>query len=331
MTAPRPLVDERGRVADDLRISVTDRCNFRCVYCMPAEGLRWLPRSELLTFEEITRVAGILVGTGTRTIRLTGGEPLVRRDVATLVRMLAGLHPDLDLSLTTNGHLLRRDAPALAAAGLRRVNVSLDSLRADRFERLARRDALATVLDGIAAAREAGLEPVKVNVVVVRGVNDDEVGDFAAYARATGVHVRFIEFMPLDADQTWGPDLVVAGDELLEAAETQHRLAPVPNGHDPSTRWRFADGAPGELGFIDSVSRPFCASCNRIRLTADGQLRTCLFSIVETDLRTPLRSGAGDEEIEQIIRAAVWRKEEGHRVGKPDFTRPARSMSQIGG
>jgi GTP 3',8-cyclase len=325
------LVDARGRVVDDLRISVTDRCNFRCVYCMPAEGLKWLPRDEVLSFEELTRVAALFVAAGTRTIRLTGGEPLVRRDLPVLVGMLSALHPDIDLSLTTNGVLLRRDAPALAAAGLKRVNVSLDSLRADRFERLARRDSLNTVLDGIEAAREAGLWPIKINVVVMRGINDDEVGDFARMARSTGIHVRFIEYMPLDADGTWGPDLVVAGDELLEAAETEFKLGPVSNGHDPSTRWSFADGAPGELGFINSVTEPFCERCNRVRITADGQLRTCLFSVRETDLRAPLRAGAGDTELERIIRAAIWRKEPGHRIGKPDFVRPARSMSQIGG
>jgi cyclic pyranopterin phosphate synthase len=325
------LVDARGRVVDDLRISVTDRCNFRCVYCMPAEGLKWLPRDEVLSFEEITRVAGLFVAAGTRTVRLTGGEPLVRRDLPTLVRMLAALHPDVDISLTTNGVLLRRDARALADAGLRRVNVSLDSLRADRFERLARRDALATVLDGIEAAREAGLEPIKVNVVVMRGINDDEVVEFGRLARTTGIRVRFIEYMPLDADGTWGMDLVVAGDELLDAAETEFKLTPVSSGHDPATRWRFADGSPGELGFINSVTEPFCERCNRVRLTADGQLRTCLFSVRETDLRAPLRAGADDAELDRIVRDAIWRKEPGHRIGKPDFIRPERSMSQIGG
>ena len=325
------LVDAQGRVVDDLRISVTDRCNFRCVYCMPAEGLKWLPRDEVLSFEEITRLARLFVDAGTRTIRLTGGEPLVRRELPTLVRMLSALHPDIDLSLTTNGFLLRRDAKALAEAGLRRVNVSLDSLRAERFERLARRDSLNTVLDGINAAVEAGLGPVKINVVVMRGINDDEVVDFANFARSTGIRVRFIEYMPLDADGSWGPDLVVAGEDLLDAAETTFKLEPVSAGHDPATRWRFADGSQGELGFINSVTEPFCERCNRVRLTADGQLRTCLFSITETDLRGPVRSGASDEELGSIIRAAIWRKEPGHRIGKPDFVKPNRSMSQIGG
>jgi len=326
-----PLIDRLGRVVDDLRISVTDRCNFRCVYCMPEEGMRWLPKENILSFEEITRLAGIFVAAGTRTIRLTGGEPLVRRDLPALVESLSRLHPKLDLSLTTNGYLLRRDAAALAAAGLRRVNVSLDSLRADRFERMTRRDCLGTVLDGIEAAREAGLGPLKVNVVVVRGINDDEVGDFARLARDSGVHVRFIEYMPLDADGQWTRDSMVPGDELLEAAEAEVTLEPRDNGHDPATRFSISGGAGGELGFINSVTAPFCDRCNRVRITAEGRLRTCLFSVTETDLREPLRSGAGDDEIAALIRAAVWVKEPGHRVNHDDFVRPERSMSQIGG
>ena len=329
--ADAPLVDALGRVVDDLRISVTDRCNFRCVYCMPEEGLRWLPRDEILSFEEITRLAALFVASGTRTLRLTGGEPLVRRDLPRLVAMLAGLHPDLDISLTTNGYLLAREAPALAAAGLRRVNVSLDSLRAERFARITRRDCLGTVLEGIAAARTAGLWPVKVNCVVVRGFNDDEVVDFARMARETGVSVRFIEFMPLDASGEWGRDSVVPGEELLEAAEADFPLRGRDNGHDPAVRFAFADGAPGELGFINSVSQPFCARCNRVRITAEGMLRTCLFSITETDLRSPLRAGAGDPALAALIRDAVWRKEPGHRINHADFVRPAKSMSQIGG
>ena len=329
--AAEPLVDALGRVVDDLRISVTDRCNFRCVYCMPEEGLRWLPRDEILSFEEITRLAAIFVTSGTRTLRLTGGEPLVRRELPRLVATLAELHPDLDISLTTNGYLLARDAAALAAAGLRRVNVSLDSLRAERFARITRRDCLGTVLDGIAAAREAGLWPIKVNCVVVRGFNDDEVAGFARLARDTGVSVRFIEFMPLDATGEWGRDSVVPGEELLEAAEADFALAPRDNGHDPAVRFAFADGSPGELGFINSVTEPFCARCNRVRITAEGMLRTCLFSLTETDLRTPLRSGADDAQVADVIRTAVWHKEPGHRINQPDFVRPAKSMSQIGG
>jgi len=325
------LVDSLGRVVDDLRLSVTDRCNFRCVYCMPEEGMRWLPREELLTFEELTRLAGLFVATGTRTIRLTGGEPLVRRELPRLVAMLAGLHAGLDLSLTTNGFLLREQAAALAAAGLRRVNVSLDSLRADRFARITRRDCLQRVLDGIAAARDAELWPIKINCVVVRGFNDDEVSAFARMARETGVSVRFIEFMPLDASAMWGRDSVVPGEELLEAAESEHPLRPVASGHDPATRYRFADGAPGELGFINSVTEPFCDRCNRVRISPEGGLRTCLFSLEETDLRGPLRAGAPDAELLALIRDAVWRKQPGHRINEPDFVRPAKSMSQIGG
>ena len=325
------LVDSRGRVADDLRISVTDRCDFRCVYCMPAEGLRWLPREEVLSTPEITRLAAILVGTGVRTIRLTGGEPLVRRDLPELIRALNDLAPDLDISLTTNGYLLGRRAAELRDAGLRRVNVSLDSLRAERFARLTRRDALTQVIAGIDAAKAAGLSPVKVNVVVMRGINDDEVVDFARFARERDVAVRFIEWMPLDASGEWTAESVVAGDELLDAAEAVFPLVPVESGHDPATRRRFADGAAGELGVIPTVSAPFCDRCNRIRLTADGQLRTCLFSVEETDLRGPLRAGADDAEILALVRTAVWGKWAGHRINAPDFVRPARSMSQIGG
>ncbi|MFN2568285.1 MAG: GTP 3',8-cyclase MoaA [Candidatus Dormibacteria bacterium] len=326
-----PLTDSFGRIVDDLRISVTDRCNFRCVYCMPEDGMRWLPREAILSFEEIARLAGLFVASGTRTVRLTGGEPLVRRELPRLVAMLHELHPDLDLSLTTNGYFLRRDAAALAAAGLSRVNVSLDSLRADRFTLMTRRDCLDTVLDGIEAAREAGLSPIKINVVVVRGVNDDELGDFVRMARETGVQVRFIEFMPLDGSAEWDRDSVVPGDELLEAAEAEFALSPRPNGHDPATRFGFADGASGEIGFINSVTQPFCASCNRVRITAEGQLRTCLFSIDETELGPPLRSGIDDLGLVDIIRRAVWTKQAGHRINAGDFVRPHRSMSQIGG
>ena len=331
MTAGSPLVDSLGRVVDDLRLSVTDRCNFRCVYCMPEEGMRWLPRDELLTFEELTRLASLFISTGTRVVRLTGGEPLVRRELPSLISMLAGLHPELDISLTTNGFLLREQATSLAEAGLRRVNVSLDSLRADRFARITRRDCLGRVLEGITAARDAGLWPIKINCVVVRGFNDDEISAFAHLARETGVSVRFIEFMPLDASSMWGRDSVVPGEELLEAAEGEHPLRPVPSGHDPASRYRFADGAAGELGFINSVTEPFCDRCNRVRISPEGGLRTCLFSLEETDLRGPLRAGAADAELMKLIRDAVWRKEPGHRINEPDFVRPAKSMSQIGG
>ena len=325
------LVDQHGRVVDDLRISLTDRCNFRCVYCMPAEGLQWLPREQTLTAAEIVRLARLFVAMGTRTIRLTGGEPLLRRDIIAIVAALAALHPELDISLTTNGFGLAAMAQRLADAGLGRVNVSLDSLNADRFAEITRRDCLQRVLDGIAAARAAGLDPVKVNAVIVRGVNDGEITAFARFARDMGVVVRFIEYMPLDASHQWTRDNVVAGDELLDAVEQEFPMVAKTIGHDPATRYGFADGAPGELGFINSVSAPFCARCNRVRIVADGMLRTCLFAIEESDLRTPLRSGATDIALEQLIRTAVWGKQAGHGINEPAFERPERSMSQIGG
>ncbi len=323
-----PLIDGFGRVVDDLRISLTDRCNFRCVYCMPEEGLDWLARDEILTEDEIVRLATVFTGLGVRTLRLTGGEPLLRKNIAGIVERLRGIGDDIDLALTTNGFLLRRYATALRAAGLDRVNVSLDSLDAERFAAMTRRSSLAEVLDGINAAREAGLDPIKVNVVVMRGVNDAEAATFARLARDTGVHVRFIEYMPLDADNQWERDKVVAGEELLDAIESEMTLTPRQNGHDPATR--FQTGV-GEVGFINSVTEPFCARCNRVRITADGQLRTCLFALDETDLRTPLRDGATDSDIAKLIRAALLGKQWGHTINDVDFVRPARSMSQIGG
>ncbi|MGI8847842.1 MAG: GTP 3',8-cyclase MoaA [Candidatus Dormibacteria bacterium] len=325
------LVDQHGRIVNDLRISLTDRCNFRCVYCMPEEGLDWLPRDEILTATEIVQIARLFVTMGTRTIRLTGGEPLLRRDILDIVAALRGLHSGLDISLTTNGFALAKMAAPLATAGLRRVNVSLDSLNAERFARLARRDCLQRVLDGISAAQEAGLTPVKVNVVVMRGINDGEVADFANFARDRGVIVRFIEFMPLDASQQWQRDNVVASDELLEAAEQEFALVPRDAGHDPATRFGFADGAVGELGFISTVSAPFCDRCNRVRILADGMLRNCLFAAGEADLRSPLRAGADDGEMTRLIRSGVWGKQSGHGINDVDFARPLRSMSQIGG
>ncbi|MFB3820067.1 MAG: GTP 3',8-cyclase MoaA [Candidatus Methylomirabilales bacterium] len=327
------LKDATGRVIDDLRISLTDRCNFRCVYCMPAEGLPWLPKREVLTFEEMLRLARIFIGLGVRTIRLTGGEPLMRQDIAVLVRGLAALHPELDLSITTNGFFLAEAAQPLADAGLKRINVSLDSLRPDRFERMVRRDGgvLYRVLDGIAAARRAGLSPIKLNAVVVRGVNDDEILDFARFGRGHDYQVRFIEFMPLDAQGGWSMQAVVPGAEILDRVQAVLPLLPTsPNGHEPATVHCFADGC-GSLGVIASVTQPFCDHCNRVRLTADGHLRTCLFSIQEYDLKGMLRTGAGEDEIADRIVAAVWKKEPGHKIGQPDFVRPNRSMSTIGG
>jgi cyclic pyranopterin phosphate synthase len=325
----RPLIDSYGRVHRDLRISVTDRCNFRCTYCMPEAGLDWLDRSELLTFEELARLAGLLVHEhGIEAIRLTGGEPTVRAHLPKLVELLAEL--PVDLSLTTNGATLRAHAAPLAAAGLRRVNVSLDSLQAERFEALTRRDELHHVLDGIDAALEAGLTPVKLNVVVVRGVNDDEVVDLARFGRERGVTVRFIEFMPLDADGGWAKDQVVSQAEIVEAIGTVFPLVPVGRGTEPAERFRYADGA-GEIGVIPSVTQPFCGQCDRLRLTADGQLRNCLFSSVDHDLRSVLRSGGSDADLSTAIEGCVAAKAAGHAINEVHFVRPGRSMSQIGG
>ena len=327
------LRDSYGRVADDLRISVTDRCNFRCIYCMPAEGLRWLAREDVLRFEEIQRLARIFVRRyGVRTIRLTGGEPLVRARIEELVAMIAELEPDLDLTMTTNGVLLKAKAQPLADAGLRRLNISLDTLSPERFHEIARVDAFNKVMEGITAAKAAGLWPIKLNVVVMRGHNDDEVVEFARLARAEGYEVRFIEFMPLDADGIWSNDLVVPSRLLQERIEDEFPLVDVQDSRPgPAVKHRFADGAPGGVGFISSVSQAFCSSCNRIRLTAEGGLRTCLFSLRETPLRDLMRQGASDDTIARVIDAAVWQKEEGHLINQEGFIKPAKSMSQIGG
>ena len=334
MIAPTrpPLVDGFGRAATDLRVSVTDRCNFRCVYCMPADGLDWLPREEVLTFEETLRLAAVFVACGVDTIRVTGGEPLVRADVEQLVAMIAAAHPDVDLSMTTNGYRLAEKAPALARAGLRRVNVSCDSLRPDRFHQLTRRAGLDRVLAGLEAAAAAGLRPVKINAVMVRGINEDEAVDFARLARDRDYHVRFIEYMPLDAGHGWTRAQVVPSAELLQRIEAELPLRRADEtGPEPATRYLFADGAPGSIGFIASVSEPFCGDCNRLRLTADGHLRTCLFALDEHDLKGPMRAGAPDDDLEAIIRGAVAAKWAGHHINRADFVQPERSMSQIGG
>ena len=323
------LVDPHGRTVRDLRISVTDRCNFRCTYCMPEEGMQWLPREEILTFEEIERVARVCVERfGFTGLRLTGGEPTVRARLPLLVEKLAAL--GIDVALTTNGATLRLLADDLRRAGLRRINISLDSLRRDRFLALTRRDALGDVLDGIDAAVEAGFDPVKLNIVMVRGVNDDEAVDFATFGRERGVQPRFIEFMPLDADGTWTREQVVPADEIVAAIHAVHPLEPVPHGPEPAARWRYRDGG-GEIGVIASVTQPFCASCDRVRLTAEGQLRTCLFAVREADLRAVLRSGGSDDDLAAAIVAEVGQKWAGHAIGQSVFIRPARSMSQIGG
>ncbi|HKA25740.1 MAG TPA: GTP 3',8-cyclase MoaA [Gaiellaceae bacterium] len=326
------LRDSWGREIKSLRVSVTDKCNFRCRYCMPAEGLEWLDRDELLSFEEIERLVGVLARMGVDEIRLTGGEPLARRDLPTLVGMLAGTPGVRDLSLTTNGVLLDRFATPLVEAGLRRLNVSLDSLSHVRFAEITRRDALDRVLAGLEEAeRHSELRPIKVNCVAIKGFTEEEVPALAELARRKPYVVRFIEFMPLDADQAWRDDDVLTGAEIRALIEQRWPLEEV--AAKPSStarRFRFADGA-GEIGFVNPVSEPFCSSCDRIRLTADGQLRTCLFSRREWDLKTPLRDGSSNERIEQLIRFAVAHKELKHKINDPGFTRASRSMSQIGG
>jgi cyclic pyranopterin phosphate synthase len=326
-------VDPFDRTVRDLRISITDRCNFRCTYCMPEEGMEWLPRQELLTYEELTRVATVCVERfGFESIRLTGGEPTVRAHLPVLIARLAEL--GVDLALTTNGATLAHQAGDLVEAGLNRINISLDSLRRDRFRDITCRDALDAVLDGIDAAAAAGLQPVKINCVLVRGVNDDEVLDFAAFGRERGVEVRFIEWMPLDGGGTWSGNQVVPASEVIEAIDSRWPLM-APDGTAardaaPAETYTYADGA-GTVGVIASVTRPFCGSCDRIRLTAEGQLRNCLFSVRETDLRSIMRSGGSDDDLAAAIEAEVGRKWAGHSIGQVHFIKPARSMSQIGG
>ena len=326
------LVDGHGRPIGDVRISVTDRCNFRCQYCMPAEGLPWLQREALLSYEEIARLVRILGAMGVHDVRLTGGEPLVRKELWRLVAALSAIPDVHDLSLTTNGYLLEAQVGDLVAAGLKRVNVSLDALAEDAFFRLTRRHALPRVLAGLEAAQaHPELRPIKVNAVALRGFTEGEVLRFADFAREKPFEVRFIEFMPLDADQAWDEDKVLPNAEVRAIVESEHALVPLGRErHGTARRYAFADGK-GEIGFISPVSEPFCGDCNRIRLTAEGFLRTCLFSMNETGLRDPLRSGASDAELERIIRDAVWRKELKHHVGEPGFVQPARSMSRIGG
>jgi len=324
-------VDTFGRIADDLRVSVTDRCNFRCTYCMPAEGLAWLPKSEILSFEESTRLLGIFVGLGVASIKVTGGEPTVRADLPTLVRMYREVGPELDISITTNGVLLDRLAGPLAAAGVDRATVSCDSLMRHRFAEMTRRDALDKVFAGLKAAEEAGLTPIKINTVVIGGTNDDELVEFARWSRETGYEVRFIEYMPLDAEHAWERSKVVPSQRVLEIIDSTFPLAAVGHANEPATSYAFADGAPGRIGVIASVTEPFCDTCNRLRLTAEGQVRACLFSLEETDLRGPMRDGATDAELASLIRTTVWRKWSGHRINHADFVQPARSMSMIGG
>jgi cyclic pyranopterin phosphate synthase len=327
-----PLVDRYGRVHDDLRISVTDRCNLRCVYCMPEEGLSFLPTSELLTFDEIIRLAHVAKGLGVSALRITGGEPLVRRGLTSLIGRLSAVGFE-DLSMTTNGTELTRVAGDLAAAGLRRVNVSCDSLRPERFAAIRRRGNLDVVLNAMSAAEKAGLTPLKVNVVLLRDRNDDEILDFASFARTTGRIVRFIEFMPLDAQGKWDRGQLVPGREVFERISAVWPLEPFTesSGTAPAERFRFADGI-GEIGLISSVSEPFCGTCNRLRVTADGALRNCLFSDDEQTVRDLLRTGgSSDADLSLLFRQAVWAKFPGHGINEPGFLSPARSMSMIGG
>ena len=324
------LVDPHGRTVRDLRISVTDRCNLRCRYCMPAEGMAWLPRTDLLTYEEIERVARVCVERfGFDGIRITGGEPTVRAHLPVLVDKLARL--GTDLSLTTNGATLRLLAHDLRAAGLRRINISLDSLRPETFFALTRRHALDQILDGIDAALDAGFAPVKINCVLIRGVNDDEIVDFARFGRERRVTMRFIEFMPLDADDGWTPGTVVPAAEVVAAIDAVFPLEPVEvRGSAPAERFTYRDGA-GEIGVIASVTQSFCGACDRVRLTAEGMFRNCLFAVQETDLRAVLRGGGSDDDVAAAIAADVGRKWAGHSIGQVNFIRPGRSMSQIGG
>jgi cyclic pyranopterin phosphate synthase len=326
------MIDTHGRMVRDLRISVTDRCNLRCVYCMPAAGMPWLPKDRILTYEEIARVTRVALSLGVTGVRLTGGEPTVRLDLPVLVAMLHALRPGLDLSLTTNGLKLPAMAGPLRAAGLTRVNVSLDTLDRERFRAIARRDQLALVLEGLAAARRAGFHPIKINAVPMRGFNEDEAVPLARWAREQGFELRFIEWMPLDYQKGWSREKLVPADEILDRIHAAFPIEPAP-GEDPSAPaalYRYLDGA-GRVGVIASVTRPFCGRCDRIRLTADGQIRTCLFAHAEHDARGVMRGGGSDADLAALLRGAVHRKEPGHLINSPFFVQPERGMSAIGG
>lgn len=352
MTRPGGLVDSRGRVLHDLRVSVTDRCNFRCLYCLPeteaAQNFyrghwahlpnpqpiiqQWVRRQDLLTFEEIERVVRIFVGLGIEKVRLTGGEPLLRRGLPQLVSRLSVIPGVADLAMTSNGFLFAEQGPALREAGLRRISFSLDSLDPERFRKMTGRDGLNALLKAITLARELGLEPVKVNSVVIRDINDQEIESLAEFARTQNLSLRFIEFMPLDSARAWQKEMVVPGREILNRLQARFTLHPAPprSPSETATRWAFAEGG-GEIGIIAPVTEPFCGHCNRIRLTADGKIRTCLFSVQEHDMRPMLRGGGTDEEIEEWLRKVVWHKEERHHIGEPGYESPPRSMSCIGG
>ena len=328
------LRDSYGRAIRDLRVSLTDRCNFRCFYCLPHGEPPIAPKEQMLSYEEIEFVCDIFVSLGIEKIRLTGGEPMLRRDIETIIQKLGKLKPALhDLALTTNGYFLPERARGLKDAGLDRVTISLDSLKRDVFKRMTGVDVLDKVLAGIAAAKNAGLEPIKINAVIVRGHNEDEVADFAAFAREHDVKMRFIEFMPLDSGHEWSRADVVSGKEIRERINERFPLVrvEVARGSDTSARYRFADGAPGEIGIIAPVTEPFCGACSRIRLTADGQIRTCLFSTVEHSLRDVVRSGASRAEVVEYIESVILKKEPRHFINDPGFVTPSRTMSFIGG
>jgi cyclic pyranopterin phosphate synthase len=352
MTPAPSLIDAHGRVLRDLRVSVTDRCNFRCLYCLPeTEAAQnfyrgrwanlpqstpiersWQPRSKLLSFEEIARTVRIAAHLGIHKVRLTGGEPLLRQNLEELVALITAIPGITDLALTTNGFLFQQKGLALREAGLRRVSFSLDSLDRENFKKITGRDGLGEVLASIRLARELEMEPVKVNAVIIRGINDHEIEALAEFARAEDLALRFIEFMPLDSARAWLKDLVVPGREILQRVQSRNQLTALPsrNAAETAKRWQFA-GARGELGLISPVSEPFCGHCNRLRLTADGKIRTCLFSVTEHDLRSHLRGDDSDEEIAEFLQAVVWQKEDRHHIGEPEFVAPERSMSCIGG
>jgi cyclic pyranopterin phosphate synthase len=333
MTTDRPLTDSLGRIHTNLRISVTDRCNIRCFYCMPDENIRFKPRHELLSFEEIERFVRVAARLGVNKLRLTGGEPLVRADLPALIAKLASIDGIRDIALTTNGILLAEHAQALKDAGLGRVNISLDTLTEETFRRIARREGLDRVLEGIAAAKRVGFAQIRLNAVAIRGITEPEIVPLARFARDEQMEMRFIEFMPLDAEEQWQHDQVLSGEEIrrqIEAAIGPLEPAPRPDPSQPASDFQYADGG-GTVGFINPVSQPFCADCNRLRLTAEGQIRNCLFSTVEWDARAVLRGGGSDDDLAQLVRDCVWAKKPGHGIDSTDFIRPQRAMYQIGG
>jgi len=333
VSSPTPLLDSFGRLHDNLRISVTDRCNIRCFYCMPEDGVKFMPRQEILSFEEIEKFVRVAAALGVTKLRLTGGEPLVRKDLPELIGKLSRIAGIRDLSLTTNGVLLKSQAEALYGAGLRRLNVHLDTLDPERFLRITRRDSLADVLEGIEAAQRLGFAPIKINAVAVKNLVEPDLVPLALYGRERGIEVRFIEFMPLDAQGLWDRERVLFADDIIRILSREVAPLieiPAEDVRAPATEYRFADGV-GRVGFIASVSRPFCLNCNRIRLTSDGQLRYCLFALEETDVKGLLRSGASDSEIAAVIRETVSRKWIGHEINSSRFVAPPRPMYAIGG